>query len=90
MNMYEEEQLLEIIWLFIALVPQRGIVSRNCELVGMSRQVCTGALDLEPMFAVTNESPIKVEETFFLGRREYNRSRNRVLYYLYLQLLLVF
>ena len=43
----------------------------------MCRYVCTGIIELQPKFIGTKNRPVQIDESFFSGRRKYNRNRIR-------------
>ena len=44
----------------------------------LCRDVCTSTLDRQPLFMGTPNSPIQIDESFFSGRRKYNRGRLQI------------
>ena len=76
-------KLLELIWLFLyskCTVHEAAEATSHSsatviEWWYMSRQVCLTTLELQPKFIGTHESPVQTDESYFCGRRKYNRAR---------------
>lgn len=56
---------LEIIWLLIALEPERATAPSQLLSGEICRQVCTGALDFKLMFVGAGENPVHELEFSF-------------------------
>lgn len=76
-------QILALIWLFIygkctireAVEITKHSTATVVEWWHMCRRVCTATLDLQPKFVGTHESPVQIDESYFSGKRKYNRGR---------------
>lgn len=49
--------------------------STVCDWFSLFREVCSVALSHEPLIVGTEEQPVQVDESYFKGRRKYNRGR---------------
>ena len=78
-------EVLEIVWLWLftkATMRDAAQASgHNYHTIvrwwEMCRLVCTGILDSEPKFVGTDSRPVQIDESYFAGRRKYNRGRLR-------------
>ena len=76
-------QVLEIVWLFLfsqsTVRLATAATGHSSHTIGnwwqMCRQICSATMDKQQKFCGTSDAPIQIDESYFSGRRKYNRGR---------------
>lgn len=76
-------QILKLLWIFLYthMTNRNSVYASKCAIQtvvdwnNLMREVCSHSLEAEPKMVGTIENPIQIDESFFSGRRKYNRGR---------------